>query len=224
MNKRLEIFSDGVFAIAITLLILDIKVSLVDTVHSVAEVWRATGRLWPSFFALSLSFTIIFISWIGHHNLLNLLYKTSSQFQIANGYFLFTIILMPFSTAFMAEYLNTTFAQPAIVMFCLNSLLHNTAWNLLHRSVIKPVFLLKDLKAEELYKNARQGAKYGLFIYAAIALLAWWLPYVAIIISVLTWIYWLYLSISIKISETGKEQTVKESIEELPLTKVCKWG
>ena len=49
MNKRLEIFSDGVFAIAITLLILDIKVSLVDTVHSVAEVWRATGRLWPSF-------------------------------------------------------------------------------------------------------------------------------------------------------------------------------
>lgn len=205
MNKRLETFCDGVFAIAITLLILDIKVPPVDSVHSVADVWRAIGRLWPSFFALSLSFTIILISWIGHHNLLNLICKTSSQFQLANGYFMFTIILMPFSTAFMAEYLNTAFAQPAIVMFCLNSLLHNTAWNLLHRSVIKPVFLLKDLKAAELHKNARQGAKYGFFIYAAITLLAWWLPYVALVLSVLTWIYWLYLSINIRISETAKE-------------------
>ncbi|MEO8712269.1 MAG: TMEM175 family protein [Parafilimonas sp.] len=202
MNKRLETFCDGVFAIAITLLILDIKVPPVDSVHSVADVWRATGRLWPSFFALSLSFTIILISWIGHHNLLNLICKTSSQFQLANGYFLFTIILMPFSTAFMAEYLNTDFAQPAIVMFCLNSLLHNTGWNLLHRSVIKPVLLLKDLKAEVMHKHARLGARYGFFIYAFITLLAWWLPYPALIINVLTWVYWLYLSIGITYPQT----------------------
>src|SRR4030095_16646080 len=106
---------DGVFAIAITLLILEIKVPPVDSVHSVNEVWHSVGRLWPSFFALTLSFTIILISWIGHNNLLKLIDKTSSQFQLANGYFMFTIILMPFSTAFMAEYLNTPFAQPAIV-------------------------------------------------------------------------------------------------------------
>ena len=47
MNKRIETFSDGVFAIAITLLILEIKVPPVDSVHAVADVWRATGRLWP---------------------------------------------------------------------------------------------------------------------------------------------------------------------------------
>ncbi|MGH2647814.1 MAG: hypothetical protein ACRDE8_09620, partial [Ginsengibacter sp.] len=136
-------------------------------------------------------------SWMGHHNLLKMIDKTSSQFQLANGYFMFTIILMPFSTAFMAEYLNTPFAQPAIVLFCLNSLLHNTGWNVLHRSVIKPISLLKDSKAKELHKNARQGAEYGFFIYAIIALLAWWLPYVALVLNVLTWVYWLYLSIGI---------------------------
>ena len=93
MNSRLETFCDGVFAIAITLLILNIKVPQVESVHSGADVWRDVGRLWPSFFALSLSFTVIFISWIGHHNLLKAIDKSSPQFVGANGFFMFTIIL-----------------------------------------------------------------------------------------------------------------------------------
>ncbi|HET9278351.1 MAG TPA: TMEM175 family protein [Flavitalea sp.] len=198
MNSRLEMFCDGVFAIAITLLILEIRVPPVDTVHSVADVWHALGHLWPSFFAVVLSFTIILISWLGHNNLLKLTDSTSSQFQLANGYFMFTIILMPFSTAFMAEYLNTPFAKPSIVFFCLNSLLHNTGWNLLHRSIIKPNSLLKDSIAMGIHKKARQGAKYGFFVYGALTLLALWLPYVAIVISVLTWVYWLYLSLGVR--------------------------
>src|SRR4030067_3087085 len=122
MNERLEFFSDGVFAIAITLLILDIKVPPLESVHSVVNVWRSIGQLWPSFFALSLSFVIILIAWLGHHNLLRAVDKTSPSFQIANGFFLFTIIFIPFPTAFMAEYLNTPFAQPAIVFYCLNGI------------------------------------------------------------------------------------------------------
>ena len=55
MNERLEMFSDGVFAIAITLLILEIKVPPLESVSSVADVWRDVGRLWPSFFALTLT-------------------------------------------------------------------------------------------------------------------------------------------------------------------------
>ena len=201
MNGRLETFCDGVFAIAITLLILEIKVPPVDSVHSVAEVWRAVGKLWPFFFALTLSFTIILISWIGHHNLLKAVDKTSSQFQLANGFFMFTIILMPFSTAFMAEYLDTPYAQPAIVFFCLNALLHNIGWNVLFLSVFKPIPLLKDAKALALAIKPNRGAKYGFFLYSAIAVMAWWLPYVALVISVLTWIYWLYLSASIRYPE-----------------------
>lgn len=83
---------------------------------------------------------------------------------------------MPFSTAFMAEFLDTPFAQPAIVFFCLNSLLHNTGWLLLHRSVVKPVPLMKDRATIELHKKAIKGANYGFIIYATLALLAWWRP------------------------------------------------
>ena len=198
MNQRLETFCDGVFAIAITLLILDIKVPPLESVHSVADVWRDVGRLWPSFFALSLSFVIIFISWTGHHNLLKNIDKTSPQFQFANGFFLFTVIIIPFPTAFMAEYLNTAFAQPAIVVYCLASLLHSIGWNLLERSILIPIPLVEDPESIAILKNIMKGTKIGFLINLALVMLAWFLPYLALALSILIWIYWLYISVSIK--------------------------
>ena len=198
MNQRLETFCDGVFAIAITLLILDIKVPPLESVHSVADVWGDVGRLWPSFFALSLSFIIIFISWTGHHNLLKNIDKTSPQFQFANGFFLFTVIIIPFPTAFMAEYLNTAFAQPAIVVYCLASLLHSIGWNLLERSILIPIPLVEDPESVAILKNIMKGTKIGFLINLALVMLAWFLPYLALALSILIWIYWLYISVSIK--------------------------
>ena len=204
MNERLETFCDGVFAIAITLLILEIKVPPVDSVNSVGDVWRDVGKLWPSFFALSLTFVIILIAWVGHHNLLKGINKTSSQFQLANGFFMFTIILMPFFTGFMAEYLNTPFAQPAIVCFSLNTSLHNVGWIVLHRSILKAQPpLVRDAIAMKLAEKAYRGAKYGLAVYGSMSVLAWRLPYAALTIIVLTWIFWLYLSITVEYPETA---------------------
>jgi hypothetical protein len=97
----------------------------------------------------------------------------------------------------MAEYLDTAYAQPAIVCYCLVAILHNIGWNLLHRSIMKPQLLVRASSLDHA-KNAARGAKLGFFIYSAIAILAWWFPYVAIILCLLIWIYWLYLSISIK--------------------------
>ena len=197
-NSRLEAFCDGVFAIAITLLILDIKIPPIESIHSVDDVWLNLARLWPSFFALCLSFIIILIAWIGHHNLLQTLDKTSTKFQFANGFFLFTVMFIPFPTAFMAEYLNSPFAKPAIIVYCLNGILHNLGWNLLYAAALKPVPLVKASIGAEHVKNSGKGARYGLVLYTAIALLALWLPYLALVISVLIWIYWLYVSISLK--------------------------
>jgi len=197
MNERILAFSDGVFAIAITVLILEIKVPPLETVKSVSALWSDIARLWPSFFALSLSFVIILISWVGHHNNLRTMDKTSTQFQFANGFFLFTVMITPFPTAFMAEYLNTPYAQPAIVVYCLNAILHNLGWNVLLNAMIKPKPLVKNAAALESVKANLKGSKKGFFIYLGITILAWWFPYVALVLSLLIWIYWLYLSISV---------------------------
>jgi len=83
-NVRLEAFSDGVFAIAITLLIIEIKVPHHDEIQSAAELWRAIGHLWPSFLAYVLGFVIILVSWVNHHNGMKLIDKT---WQLALAYF-----------------------------------------------------------------------------------------------------------------------------------------
>jgi uncharacterized membrane protein len=196
MNQRLEMFCDGVFAIAITLLILEIKVPPLESVHSVADVWHDVIRLWPSFFALGFSFLIIFISWVGHHNVMTDIDKTSPQFQFANGFFLLTVIIIPWPTSFMAEYLNTPYAQPAIVIYSLNCILHNVGWNVLLRYTLRPVSLAKDAASLATLKQSRKGNRMGFIIYVVIAIVAWWLPYPALLLNVLIWGYWLYLSVT----------------------------
>lgn len=197
VNSRLETFCDGVFAIAVTLLILDIRVPPLGSIHSTDDVWMSLTNLWPSFGALTLSFTIIFIAWYGHHNLLRNIDKTSTQFQFANGFFMFTIIFLPFPTAFMAEYLNTPFAQPAIEVYSLAAILHNIGWIVLNRSCAKPKLLLKETVDVSILHRVTRDGQIAFFVYTAIAILALWLPYIALTISVLIWVYWLYLIIKI---------------------------
>lgn len=197
-NARLEAFCDGVFAIAITLLILDMKVPSVESIHSNGDLWRSLAHLWPSFFALCLSFIIILISWIGHHNLLKTLDKTSAQFQFANGFFLLTVIFIPFPTALMSEYLTTSYTQPAIVTYCLSMLFHNIAWNLLYIYILRPIPLVDEQSRIEYIRQNSKGAKLGFVINTVICLIALVFPYVALALSVVIWIYWLIVSVSIK--------------------------
>ena len=73
-------FSDGVFAIAITLLILEIKVPAIHSIHSVNDLVKALVQLWPPYFAFIYSFDGILIQWIIHRNTFNHLEKTSRPF------------------------------------------------------------------------------------------------------------------------------------------------
>src|SRR5947207_11469063 len=111
-NTRLEAFCDGVFAIALTLLILDIKIPSAEGIGTTRELWLALRHLGPSVFAFVLSFVIILISWVNHHRFFRLLNKSSAPFVYANGFLLLTIVFMPFPTALLGEYLLTDHAAP----------------------------------------------------------------------------------------------------------------
>jgi uncharacterized membrane protein len=104
---RIEAFSDGVYAIAITLLVLDIKVP-----HDQPEAARLLEALlaqWPSYFAFVTSFATIGIMWINHHRLFNLIKRSDQLLLILNGLLLLGITFVPFPTALLAEYI----AEPA---------------------------------------------------------------------------------------------------------------
>jgi len=91
-NSRLEAFCDGVFAIALTLLIIDIKIPSTEKINNTAEFWLALKHIAPSIFAFVLSFTIILITWVNHHNAVKLVHKTSNSFIYANGFLLLSAI------------------------------------------------------------------------------------------------------------------------------------
>lgn len=197
-NARIEAFSDGVFAIAITLLILELKVPPHESIHSVADLWNGLVQLWPSYFAFVLSFIILLISWVNHHYLFNELEKSSRPFLYANGFLLLTITFMPFPTALLAEYIATDYAKPAIAFYCFGGVVNSIGWNLLLHTVYKPKLLLHPNADADKMKNIIRPTRFGFVVYLGTTLMAFWLPFVALAINLMLWIVWLTLSINTK--------------------------
>ena len=192
---RVEMFSDGVFAIAITLLILEIKVPPLSSIHSINDLVHALVHLWPSYFAFFYSFGGILVQWIMHHNMFNHLEKTSRPFLYTNAFLLFTIVFFPFPRALLAEYINTAYAMPAIVFYGLASVINSLAWFLFIRSIKKPRQLLNDAFSTEEYDKLKTSNGFAFIIYASTAVLTIWLPYTALIMNVALWVLWVYLSL-----------------------------
>lgn len=100
---RLVFFSDAVFAIAVTLLVLDIHVPDLPRIVSNADAWRAFTDLTPSFFAFALSFLVIGRFWMGHHERFRPLRHFDPRLMWPNLLYLMAIAYMPFATAFLGR-------------------------------------------------------------------------------------------------------------------------
>jgi TMEM175 potassium channel family protein len=125
-TQRIEAFSDGVFAIAITLLIIEIGVPHVTGDESLSE---ALGDLWPSYGAYVLSFVMIGIYWANHHSFFRLFVRTDHYFLILNVVFLMAIAFLPFPTAVLGEYLNDSAQRDtAVRLYALGLLLPALGW------------------------------------------------------------------------------------------------
>ena len=200
-NARIEAFSDGVFAIAITLLVLELKVPPIASVHSVSDLWDGLIHLWPSYFAFTLSFGILLVSWVNHHSVFSMLDKSSRPFLYANGFLLFTITFMPFPTALLAEYITTDFAKPAIAFYCFGGVINSLGWNLLIQTLYKPKKLIRSEINLKLVYKFKLSTRYGFLIYLITTVIAFWLPIVALTINLLLWLLWISLSIMEKTTE-----------------------
>jgi len=194
-TARLETFCDGVFAIAITLLILDIKVPAPETISSSHTLAHALKEHWPSWFAFLLSFFSILISWANHHNALKLINKSSTLFNFANGFFLLTIVVIPYPTSLLAEYIQTNSAPTAVMFYCFAIMLHNIAWVLFFQSMLTPQDLSKNHVARKAIQKHRIECIYGFFIYLTICAFAYWFPILALSLIAVLFIFWMFVAI-----------------------------
>src|SRR5919201_293746 len=99
---RLEAFSDGVFAIAITLLILT-----VDVGHVRGALGAAVLRIWPSYLAYAASFLTIGIMWVNHHTIFRHIERADRTFLFLNLGLLMCIAFVPFPTRLVAEFIRS---------------------------------------------------------------------------------------------------------------------
>jgi uncharacterized membrane protein len=193
-NTRLEAFCDGVFAIALTLLIIDIKIPAPEGVGTTRQLWLALGHLGPSIFAFVLSFAIILITWVNHHRLLRLVDKSAGSFVYANGFLLMTVVFMPFSTALVGEYLLTDHVAPAVVVYNSVTAAQAVAWILVSAAVLRNR-LTEDEKSVVLVRDSLRNGYFAFLVYALLALIAVWFPLTVIIVTALLWAYWLTVSL-----------------------------
>src|SRR5690349_6774241 len=115
-THRIESFSDGVFAIAITLLVLEIKVPPLEDRNARALASALLG-LWPSYFAYVFSFVMIGIHWVQHHYVFKLYERSDHNFALLNGLYLMCISFVPFPTAVLAGYVADPAVQKTAIVF-----------------------------------------------------------------------------------------------------------
>ncbi|MEW6126950.1 MAG: TMEM175 family protein [Acidobacteriota bacterium] len=128
-TQRVEAFSDGVFAIAITLLILEIKIPHLGGTSDGKTLAQALMGLWTSYFAYVVSFITIGIYWANHHYLFKFFKKTDHLFNLLNVFFLMCISFLPFPTAVLAEYMNNPQERhSAVTLYAIGLLLPAFSW------------------------------------------------------------------------------------------------
>jgi uncharacterized membrane protein len=115
--ERLEAFSDGVFAIAITLLVLEIRVPPVEALADPKSLISALGALWPSYLGYAISFITVGIIWANHHNLIRLVATVDHGLILANLGLLLVVGFVPFPTALLAATLPTPSAQIGVLVY-----------------------------------------------------------------------------------------------------------
>jgi TMEM175 potassium channel family protein len=186
-TQRIEAFSDGVFAIAITLLIIEIGVPHVTGDESLSE---ALGDLWPSYGAYVLSFVMIGIYWANHHSLFRLFVRTDHYFLILNVFFLMTIAFLPFPTAVLGEYLdNAEQRDTAVRLYALGLLLPAFGW-LVVWLYANARGLVDERLAPEYVRFLTAQYVLSNVLYATALLLSFLDPWVALVIVVgLTLLY-----------------------------------
>jgi uncharacterized membrane protein len=165
MNKnRLEAFSDGVLAIIITIMVLEIKVP-----HS--GEWIELRPLVPTLISYVMSFLFIGIYWGNHHHLLHSLKNVSSGVIWANMNLLFWLSLIPFSTGWMGE---NHFATNTVMIYGMLLMVCGVSFNMLQKAVEKHTHDLEALR--KAFVNLRKKGIVSAITYAASIPIAYMSP------------------------------------------------
>lgn len=150
----MEAFSDGVFAIVVTLLVLELRVPSLPENFSTQDVLKELLHLSPKFFSFAMSFVIVAIFWVNHHQFFHSLEKTDRAMLWYNNLLLFWLSFVPFPTAFIGEHpvsMIPVMLYGAVLFFA------GVSFNLMLRHAVKANLFHKSVSDEVLKKGITRG-------------------------------------------------------------------
>jgi uncharacterized membrane protein len=196
VNARLEMFCDGVFAIALTLLVIDLKLPA-EGMGDTAALWRALEHMAPTGLAFVLSFGVILITWVNHHAAMKLVRGSSASFIYANGFLLMTVVLVPFPTALLGAFLLTDHAAPAVVVYDAVLAAQAIGWILLGRAALRGRLTRGGRATSRMRENQSHGYR-ALVLYSSCSVAALRFPLAVAAVTMVTWVVWLVLSVRMR--------------------------
>jgi uncharacterized membrane protein len=170
-TSRLETFSDGVIAIAATLLILDVHASG-------TPLGKELAHIWPSYAAYALSFTVIGIIWVNHHTVIGQLGRVDRRFLFINLFFLMVVAFIPFPTQLVAEHIRDggADARDAVLAYGITCTLMAVSYNVMWFYAIRGRRLLRTDADPKVVAGITKSFRPGVPIYAGATLLAFASP------------------------------------------------
>jgi uncharacterized membrane protein len=175
---RLEAFSDGVFAIAATLLVLEIGV---DTARG--DLGAQLTHIWPSYLAYATTFLIIGIIWLNHHHCVSLMQRVDRTFLFVNLLLLLTVSFMPFPTRLVAQYLQKPGEHDAVIAYAVTMLLMACIYNVWWRYARTNRRLIGDGVTDASLKAVDRAFDPGVPLYGLVLVVAFFSPLASVLMT-----------------------------------------
>jgi uncharacterized membrane protein len=186
-TERMETFSDGVFAIAATLLVLEIGV---DTANG-AGLGDELLRIWPSYLAYATTFLVIGVIWMNHHHCVSLMSRVDRPFLFVNTLLLLTVSFMPFPTKLVAQYLQKPGEKSAVLAYATTMLLMAVLYNIWwHYARGNRRLIAADVPDASLRAVDRAFGP-GVVAYGLVLIVAFFSPLASVIITLAVAVFYL---------------------------------
>ena len=176
-TSRMETYSDGVFAIAATLLVLEF------TVTTDQDLGTQLLHLWPSYLAYLTSFITIGIIWMNHHHAVSLMARTDRTFLFINNLLLLTVAFLPFPTKLVAQFLQEDGEKAAALTYAATFVLMSVIYNAWWRYASGGRRLIADGVPDSALRAISRAFDPGVPMYAAVFVLAFFSPLAAVLLT-----------------------------------------
>ncbi len=153
-TSRIEAFSDGVFAIVVTLLVLELRVPHIPENFTSKDVVTELLHLGPKFISFALSFLVIAIFWVNHHQMFHSIEKTDRAFLWYNNLLLFCLSFIPFPTAFLGEYPTE---MVSVMLYGFAMFAAAVSFNLMLRHAVSAGLFFPAISNETLNQSIKRG-------------------------------------------------------------------